>query len=91
MPSSTVKDHRLALRLSRAQRLLIEQAARERGETLTEFSVSAAVSRAEEALAGRTAWALDDQAWAGFTAALDHPARVLPGLAELAAAPPVFE
>ncbi|MFT3855138.1 MAG: DUF1778 domain-containing protein [Ilumatobacteraceae bacterium] len=39
--------------------------------------------RAEEALADRRVFRLDDTAWAAFNAVLDRPAKRIPGLVEL--------
>ncbi|MDR1152413.1 MAG: DUF1778 domain-containing protein [Bifidobacteriaceae bacterium] len=91
MPPTISKDQRLALRLSRPQRAVIEEAALLRGESLTDFSVTAAVGRAEEVLAERRTWILSPEDWERFVAAIDHPARVLPGLADLARRPSLFE
>lgn len=47
--------------------------------------------RAQRLLADRTTFVLDDEAWEAFTAMLDRPAQVPPGLAELFSKPSVFE
>ena len=90
MSTLAVKDQRLALRLTAPQRALIERAARARGESLTEFSVSAAVDKAQTVLADQRDWVLNAEEWDTFVAAIDHPAQVLPGLADLMHRPSVF-
>jgi len=85
-----VKDERLALRMTRPQRRLIERAAQVRGSSLSDFSVMAAVDRAEQILSEQTDLVLDEAGWQAFCAALDHPARVLPELQVLMARPSVF-
>ena len=85
-----IKDERIALRLTRPQKSLIERAAQVRGSALSEFTVMAAVDKAEQVLADQTDLVLDEAGWQAFCAALDHPARVLPGLRDLMAQPSVF-
>jgi uncharacterized protein (DUF1778 family) len=90
MAGLAMKNERLALRLTRPQRRLIERAAVVQGESLTEFSVSAAVDKAERVLVEQNEWMLDAADWDAFVSAIDHPGRVLPGLAELMRQPTVF-
>lgn len=77
------KQARLAMRLTPAQDALIRDAAAATGQSLTDFVTMAAVTRAEETLADRRAFRLDDAAWAEFSAILDRPARRIPELAKL--------
>lgn len=77
------KDARLAMRLTPDQDALIRDAAATTGQSLTEFITMAAVTRAEDTLADRRIFRLDDAAWAEFSAILDRPAKRLPKLAEL--------
>lgn len=77
------KAARLAMRLTPDQDSLIRDAAAVTGQSLTDFVTTAAVSRAEETLADRRVFRLDDAAWAEFNAILDRPARLIPELAEL--------
>ena len=60
-----------------------EVAAAVAGQSLTEFVTTAAVSRAEDTLADRRVFRLDDAAWTEFAAILDRPAKRIPELAEL--------
>ncbi len=77
------KDARLAVRLTPDQDSLIRDAAAASGQSLTDFVTTAAVSRAQDALADRRVFRLDDAAWAEFTAILDRPARPIPELTML--------
>ena len=77
------KQARLAMRLTPHQDALIRDAAAVTGQSLTDFVTMAAVTRAEDTLADRRVFRLDDAAWAEFTAILDHPVRRIPELAEL--------
>ena len=77
------KQARLAVRLTPEQDTLIRDAAAASGQSLTDFVTAAAVTRAEDALADRRAFRLDDVAWDEFTAALDRPTQRIPELAAL--------
>lgn len=83
-PDSTRrKEARLAMRLTPDQDALIRDAAAVTGQSLTEFVTTAAVTRAEDTLADRRVFRLDDAAWTEFAAILDRPAKRIPELAEL--------
>jgi len=77
------KQARLAVRLTPDQDALIRDAAASSGQSLTDFVTAAAVTRAEDTLADRRVFRLDDAAWAEFSAILDRPARRIPDLAKL--------
>jgi uncharacterized protein (DUF1778 family) len=77
------KEARLAMRLTPNQDALIRDAAAVTGQSLTEFVTTAAVIRAEDTLADRRAFRLDDAAWTEFAAILDRPAERIPELATL--------
>lgn len=77
------KQARLAMRLTPNQDALIRDAAAVTGQSLTEFVTTAAVIRAEDTLADRRAFRLDDAAWTEFAAILDRPAERIPELAKL--------
>jgi len=77
------KQARLAMRLTPDQDALIRDAAAVTGQSLTDFVTMAAVTRAEDTLADRRVFRLEEAAWAEFTAILDRPARRIPELAEL--------
>lgn len=77
------KQARLAVRLTPAQDALIRDAAAASGQSLTDFVTTAAVTRAEDALADRRVFRLDDTAWDEFTALLDRPPKRISELARL--------
>lgn len=85
------KQARIAVRLTPGQDSLIRDAAAASGQSLTDFVTSAAVARAEDALADRRVFRLDDAAWAEFSAILARPARRIPELAELLKAPAAWD
>jgi uncharacterized protein (DUF1778 family) len=85
------KAARLAMRLTPHQDALIRDAAAVTGQSLTEFVTAAAITRAEDTLADRRVFRLDDAAWTEFSAILDRPARRIPELANLLATPAPWE
>lgn len=91
MATRPIKDDRLHVRLTSAQRARVNQAAAAEGRTVTEFALAALAERAEHVLADRRLFGLDDAAWESFQALLDRPAQAKPRLAELLARTPPAE
>lgn len=89
--STTTRDERLNLRTSAAQMDLLRNAAKAADKTITQFVLDSASAAAEQTLADRRWFVLDDQQWAEFEAALDRPAVAKPRLAALMTAPDPFE
>ncbi|MCA0323936.1 MAG: DUF1778 domain-containing protein [Actinobacteria bacterium] len=67
---------------------MIRDAAAATGESLTEFVTTAAVTRAEDTLAGRSVFRLGDAAWSEFNAILDRPAQRIPSWRDCLTSPP---
>jgi len=88
---ATTKNDRLDLRLTSQQKREIEQAAAISGRSVTDFSVSALVEKAEGTIRSEREIAMSQQGFDAFSAALDRPARSVAGLADLLARPSVFE
>jgi uncharacterized protein (DUF1778 family) len=86
-----IKDSRLAVRLSTDQRALIGHAADAVGSSVTDFTVAAAVARAEDVLADRRVFVLGDAAWRKFLVVLDRPVTHKPRLEKLFSEPSIFE
>ncbi len=91
MAARPIKDDRLHVRLTSAQRARINQAAAAEGRTVTEFAHAALAEGLEHVLADRRLFGLDDAAWESFQALLDRPAQGKPRLAELLALTPPAE
>jgi uncharacterized protein (DUF1778 family) len=91
MATRPIKDDRLHVRLTSAQRARVNQAAAAEGRTVTEFALAALAERAEHVLADRRLFGLDDVAWKSFQALLDRPAQAKLRLAELLARTPPAE
>lgn len=77
------KSARVELRVAPAEDALLRQAAELSGESLSRFLLDSGRERAERLLADRTRFVLDESAWKKFSAALDRPAEVKPGVADL--------
>lgn len=85
--SPATKDSRLNVRLRAADDDLIRRAARQVGQSVSEFLTTSAIERAHEVLADQREFVLDERTWAEFTRLLDEPVRPDPRLVELFARP----
>jgi uncharacterized protein (DUF1778 family) len=91
-PRSTgPKSERLAVRVSREQRALLVDASRAQETTVTEFVLGAATRAAQDALADRRRFVLDEPDWAAFVSALDRAPHDLPRLRSLLSSPSVLD
>lgn len=79
------RETRLSLRVSPDQKALIERGADARGLSVTHFVLTVAAREAEQAIAEKTFFALDDETYNHFAAILERPGRVIPAVAERAA------
>ncbi len=77
------RDRRFQLRATAREEALIKVAAERQGVNVTDFIISAAREKAEEALAGQTRFVLNDEQWRRFMEALDRPPREKPRLRKL--------
>lgn len=89
--STNPKSERLAVRVSREQRALLVDASRAQETTVTEFVLSAATRAAQDVLADRRRFVLDEPEWAAFVAAVDRAPRELPRLRSLLSSPSVLD
>lgn len=93
---STIKTRprrttRLNLRATDRQKRLFENVAERQGVTVTDFIIECAYSKAQEILAEERHFAVSDERWRAFTAALERPAQVKPRLRRLFAERAVTE
>lgn len=82
MPAAT-RSEKLDLRLTAADKRVLQAAAGATRRSVSEFVLESALSRAEETLPDRGAFGLDAAAWTAFQAALDAPVRPTPRMARL--------
>jgi uncharacterized protein (DUF1778 family) len=90
-PSSERKASRLNIRASARQETLIREAAVVSGKSVTEFVLDSACTTAEQVLADRRQFVVDDTAWDRFMEALDRPVAAKPRLQELLETPGVLD
>lgn len=85
------RDARLNLRASARQDELIREAASAVDKSVTEFVLEAASLAAEQVLADRRWFVLDDLSWEEFQAALERPVVFKPRLSALLEQPNFFQ
>ena len=81
----------ISVRMSEAERHLLEEAAGTARASLSEFVRKSALEAAELALMARTEVTIPPERWAEFEAFARAPAREVPALAELARTRPSWE
>lgn len=85
------RDTRLNLRTSSHQQQLIRRAAAALDKSVTEFVLDSATVAAEQVLADRRWFMLDEEQWEQFRALLDAPVAEIPKLRALLTQPTVFD
>ncbi|MEO5346065.1 MAG: DUF1778 domain-containing protein [Magnetococcus sp. YQC-9] len=90
MTIQTTRSQKLDIRLTPAAKEAICAAAALKRRSVSEFVLDCALTRAEETLAERQRFSLDDAHWQAFQEALDAPARDLPRLQKLLQQPGPF-
>jgi uncharacterized protein (DUF1778 family) len=85
------KTTRLNLRASVAQKHILEEAARLKQTSVTEFVLQKACEAAQEILAEEGRIRLSKQDWDAFRRALDAPTRRIPSLNKLLTAKGAFD
>ena len=85
------KDDRLELRLERERRQLLDRAAQAVGLSTSAFVLEHATLAAQEMLADRTVFALDEEQWNVFVELLDRPVQPVEGLASFLSGPSVAD
>ncbi len=90
MVNRPVKDARIELRMTAAQKEAIETAAAITGRTVTDFSAATLTARAEEVIQQDRRLRVDAHAFDAFHSAMDRPARSLDGLRDLLTRTSVF-
>jgi uncharacterized protein (DUF1778 family) len=71
--------------------LLLQEAARVSHKNVSEFLLDAGVTAANQALADRRLFTLNDKQWAAFEQALDRPVQDKPRLKDLLSTPGLLE
>ena len=87
----SVRATKLDLRLSQDARQTLNAAARAAHQSVSQFVLESALSRAAETLVERRRFELDAGQWTAFMAALDAPPRDAPRLRRLLTEPGTFD
>ena len=77
------KTERIDVRASSAVKQLLQEAARACHKNVSEFLLDAGVTAANQALAERRRFVLDEAQWQAFEQALDRPVQTKPRLRKL--------
>ena len=90
MKTAQSKTRRWNMRVAEDVDAIVRLAAEQTDQPLTDFVVQAARAVAENTLADRRVFRLDEAAWDEFVELLDRPARPIPELARLLSSASVF-
>jgi uncharacterized protein (DUF1778 family) len=85
------RTEKLDLRVAPDAKRMLQEAARERHTSLSQFVLDSAIAAATDVLAERTRVALNSEDWAAFMAALDAPPGTHPRMERLLTEPSVFD
>ncbi|PVE98323.1 DUF1778 domain-containing protein [Microbacterium sp. TPD7012] len=88
--ASPLKDRRIELRVTSAQKAAIEEAAALQGRSVTDFSAETLVARADEVIQRDRQLRVDAIRFDAFLEVLDRPAQNLDGLRSLLTRGSVF-
>ena len=85
------KTVHINIRTSRADKAILQQAASSVNKTVSEFLLDAGLLAASEVLVNRSLFALNDDQWDKFQAALDTNPKSKPALKQLLSRPSLFD
>lgn len=88
--SNLSKTERIDVRASSAVKQLLQEAASSCHQNVSEFLLNAGVIAANQALADRRRFVLDDEQWQAFQQVLDRPVQAKPRLKKLLSEPGVL-
>ena len=91
MTAKPARSEKLDLRLTPADKQMLQAAAAASRRSVSEFVLESALTRAEETLPDRRRIELNAEDWAAFQAALDAPVRPLPRIARLFREPSILD
>jgi uncharacterized protein (DUF1778 family) len=85
------KSERIDVRTSGPVKQLLQEAARACHKNVSEFLLDAGITAANQALADRRHFVLNDEQWQAFQQALDAPPQSLPRLKNLMTEPGLLD
>ncbi|MCX7109284.1 MAG: DUF1778 domain-containing protein [Proteobacteria bacterium] len=75
MPTQTNRSEKLDIRITPEAKQILQQAAKERHTSISQFVLESALNSASAVLAERSRFMLDAGQWEAFMVALDSPPR----------------
>lgn len=91
MPTPSNRSEKLDIRVTPEAKQILQQAAKQRHTTISQFVLESALNSASAVLAERTRFSLDAEQWEAFMAALDAPPRPHPRLERLLNEPSILD
>lgn len=92
MPTMAIqKTERIDVRANLPVKQLLQNAARTCHKSVSEFLLDAGILAANQTLADRNRFELNDEQWQTFQQALDRPVKIQPRLKSLLAEPGVLD
>ena len=91
MATASQRTDKLDIRISPSAKRILQEAARERHTTISQFVIDSALSSAQEILTERTRIGLDVEQWEAFTTALDAPPERHPRMERLLKHPTILD
>ncbi len=91
MATSPQRSGKLDIRISPEAKRVLQEAARERHTTISQFVIDSALNSAHEVLAERTRIGLNAEQWKAFLRALDAPAQRHPRMERLLKEPTILD
>lgn len=90
-PTTQTKTERIDVRLSPSSKALLQEAAKASHKNVSEFILEAGIVAANQALAERRLFLLDEARWNEFQEVLDRPVQQKPRLSTLLNEPGVLD
>lgn len=92
MPAvAAAKTERIDVRANQSVKRLLQEAARACHKSVSEFILDAGITAANQTLADRRRFDLDDDQWEAFQQVLDRPVQSRPRLKQLLTEPGVLD
>lgn len=91
MPTPTIRSEKLDIRITPEAKQILQQAAKQRHTTISQFVLESALDSASAVLAERSRFTLNAEQWQAFQAALDAPPRRHPRMERLLNEPTILD
>ena len=91
MPTPTNRSEKLDIRITPEAKQILQQAARQRHTTISQFVLESALDSASAVLAERSRFTLNAEQWEAFQTTLDAPPRRHPRMERLLNEPTILD